>query len=68
MEAQAIIKPQVDFKNVNGNVYVLLEICLKALKQAGFKDYAKELKNRVFESEGYQQALLIMSEYCKIKW
>lgn len=56
---------KVDAKIIgaNGNVYNLLAICQRALKDNGYNEEAKELYERVTNSESYDMALSIMQEY-----
>ena len=56
---------KVDAKiiSANGNVYNLLAICQRALKDNGYNEEAKELYERVTNSESYDMALSIMQEY-----
>jgi len=59
-----------NFKKVNakiigedGNVFNLIGICSKALKNNGYYDEASELVKRVTNSHSYDEALQIMLEY-----
>lgn len=56
---------KVDAKIIgaNGNVYNLLAICQRALKDNGYNDEANELYKKVTNSESYDMALSIMQEY-----
>lgn len=56
---------KVDAKIIgaDGNVYNLLGICQRALKDNGYNDEAKELYERITNSESYDMALSIMQEY-----
>ena len=56
---------KVDAKIIgaNGNVYNLLAICQRALRENGYNEEAKELYERVTNSESYDMALSIMQEY-----
>lgn len=47
----------------NGNVFNLINICENSLKGAGFEDEAEEMKQRIYESKSYDEALMIMQEY-----
>ena len=57
-------KPTAKVIGEDGNVFNTLAICSKALKRDGQHDKAKEMSDRVFDAENYQQALNIMQEYC----
>lgn len=47
----------------DGNVFNLLGICQRALKDNGYNDEAKELYQRVINCKSYDIALSIMQEY-----
>lgn len=59
------LKPIVKAIGENGNVFNLLGICSRALKQIGQTDEAKEMSARVFACGSYDEALRIMMEYCE---
>lgn len=60
-------KPIAKVLGQNGNVFNLIAICSRALKDNGQSDKAKEMSDRVFDSESYNEALSIMSEYCELQ-
>lgn len=47
----------------DGNVLNLISICVKSLKENGFKEEAEEMKKRINLSKSYDEALSIMCEY-----
>lgn len=47
----------------DGNVFNLIGICQRALKENGYQKEAKELGDRVTSSKSYDEALNIMMEY-----
>lgn len=47
----------------DGNIFSLIGICQRALKDNGYKDKAKELADRVTSSHSYNEALQIIMEY-----
>jgi hypothetical protein len=59
-------KPKAKLLGKDGNVFNLLGICSLALKNAGQKEEAKEMAEKVFESKSYDEALAIMMEYCDV--
>lgn len=59
-------KPKAKVIGKDGNVFNLIGICSRALKDAGMKDQATEMSNRVFGCGSYDEALVIMSEYCEL--
>jgi hypothetical protein len=62
-----MFKPKVTLTGANGNVFNLLGICTKALKEAGQKEQAKELQEKLFEASSYEDALRLMEEYCEVE-
>ena len=47
----------------DGNVFNLIGICQRSLKENGYQKEAKELGDRVTSSKSYDEALNIMMEY-----
>ena len=66
-KAEVQMKPVAQVTGENGNVFVTLGICSKALKKAGMADKAKEMSERALCAESYNQALNIMQEYCEME-
>jgi hypothetical protein len=60
-------KPVVTFTGHDGNVFALLGLCTRALKKNDQKDLAKELTEKVFASESYDEALHIMMDYVEVE-
>ena len=56
-------KPKVKLVGQNGNIYNILGIASRALKEAGYADEAKEMQTEVFASDSYQEALAIVLQY-----
>ena len=56
---------KVDAKIIgaDGNIFNLLGICSRALKENGYKKEAEELCQRVTNSSSYDMALSIIQEY-----
>jgi len=59
-------KPSVILIGVNSNVYNLLAICTRALKAADMPDKAEELSGKVLACGSYDEALVLMMEYCDV--
>lgn len=53
----------MDCRNLDGNIFFVLGKARRVLKKAGQKEKVKEMSDRVFESENYDQALSIIFEY-----
>ena len=60
-------KPKVKLVGESGNVFNLMGICSRALKNVGMKGESKEMCNRVFKCGSYEEALVIMMEYCDVE-
>ena len=56
-------KPKVKLVGQNGNIYNILGIASRALKEAGYADEAKEMRTKVFASDSYEEALAIVLQY-----
>ena len=64
---EATKKPVAKVIGQDGNVFNLVGICAKALRGANLTKEATEMTARVFDSDGYSEALRIMGEYCELK-
>jgi hypothetical protein len=61
------MKPVAYLIGENGNIFNLVAIASKALKQLNMYDSAKEMQNRVLSSNSYEEALSIIGDYVKIR-
>lgn len=59
-------KPKCALIRQDGNIFNLVGIASRTLKQNGMKEEAKEMSNRVFSSHSYDEALNIIGEYVEI--
>jgi len=66
MENSEKKKPRAKLVGENGNVFNLMGICSRALKEAGMNDEAKEMIGKITSSKSYDEALAIMSDYCDV--
>jgi hypothetical protein len=66
MEKTEFIKPSVQLTGEDGNIFNLVGIARRALKRNGLQEKAEEMANRVFQSDSYESALRIISEYCDV--
>jgi hypothetical protein len=66
MQTKSIIKPKAKVIGKDGNVFNLIGICSNALKKANQHDRVKEMTEKVFKSESYDEALVIMNDYCTL--
>jgi len=56
-------KPIMQLEGHDGNIYFILGRASNLLKQAGQPDQAQEMWDRVLNSQSYNEALNIISEY-----
>lgn len=63
MHKDVLLKPKVKLVGQNGNIYNILGIASRALKEAGYADEAKEMQTKVFASDSYEEALAIVLQY-----
>lgn len=59
-------KIEVKLIGEDGNIFNLLGIASRALKRNGQRDEAEEMSERVFKSNSYDEALIIISDYVEI--
>lgn len=59
-------KPRCKLIGTDGNVFSLTAKASEALKKAGMADKAKEMRDKVFASRSYNEALNIIGEYVDI--
>ena len=56
-------KPKCPIIGADGNIFSVMGIASRTLKQNGMPHAAKEMRSRVMESGGYDNALAIIMEY-----
>lgn len=59
-------KPKCALIGQDGNIFNLIGIASRTLKSNGMQEEAKEMSNRVFSSQSYNEALCIIGEYVEI--
>ena len=59
-------KPKCALIGQNGNIFNLVGIASRTLKQNGMREEAKEMSDKVFSSHSYDEALNIIGEYVEI--
>lgn len=59
-------KPDCALIGQDGNIFNLVGIAARTLREHGLSDQAKEMKDRVFASGSYGEALCIIGEYVNI--
>jgi hypothetical protein len=59
-------KPKAKVIGENGNVFNLIAICGLSLKKVGQEEKYSEMKQKIFKCHSYDEALMIMSDYCEL--
>ncbi len=65
-EEPAAIKPDCPLAGQDGNIYNLLGIAGRALRECGQMEQDEKMKERVYSSGSYREALSIIGEYVNI--
>lgn len=61
-----IKKPIAKVVGEDGNVFVTIAICHRALRAAGRREDAEKMRQEVMACGSYHEALNIMGEYCEL--
>lgn len=59
-------RPICKFSEQNGNVYNLIGLARRALKDAGYRKEAEEMTEKVQKTRSYDEALAVMNEYVDV--
>ena len=59
-------KPDCELIGQDGNIFNLMGIASRTLRENGMKEEATEMRTRIMESDSYSSALCIISEYVNI--
>lgn len=59
-------KPDCALIGRDGNIFNLVGIAARTLREHGLKNQANEMKDRIFSSGSYEEALCIIGEYVNI--
>ncbi len=59
-------KPRCPLIGADGNIFNLLGMASRTLRENGMRDQAKEMQSRVTASGSYSEALNILGEYVEI--
>jgi hypothetical protein len=62
-----MMKPKCQLIGRDGNIFNLMGIASKALKETGQKEKADEMIKRITASKSYDEALGIIMEYVKVE-
>lgn len=61
------MKPKCQLIGRDGNIFNLMGIASRTLKQAGLKEKADEMIKRITASKSYDEALGIIMEYVEVE-
>ena len=61
------MKPKCQLVGHDGNIFNLMGIASKALKEAGQKEKSDEMIKRITDSKSYDEALRIIMEYVEVE-
>lgn len=61
------MKPICKLVGTNGNIFALVGKASACLKKNKLADQAKEMTEKVFKSESYDDALCIIMEYVEVE-
>ena len=59
-------KPDCPLIGQNGNIFNLMGIASRTLKEHGMEEQAREMRSRIMESGSYDKALVIIGDYVNI--
>ena len=61
------MKPVCKLIGENGNIFNLIGIARRALKEAGEPEKANEMTERVMQAGSYDEALRVIMEYVEVE-
>ena len=61
------MKPKAKLIGENGNIFNLMALASRALKEAGMKEKADEMVEKITQSKSYDEALQVMMEYVEVE-
>ena len=65
-ESQEVIKPDCELIGQDSNIFNLMGIAARTLRENGLDEQAKEMIDKVTSSGSYNEALLAISDYVNI--
>lgn len=60
------MKPECKLIGEDGNVFNLLGLASRTLKEHGMAEEAAEMRGRVFASGSYDEALCVIADYVEV--
>lgn len=67
MEISKQKKPDCKLIGEDGNIFALIAIASRALRQNGMAEQAVEMRDRICATDNYDKALCIIGEYVNIR-
>lgn len=64
---EQVKKPVADFRKVDGNVFNLIGIAMKAVKKHYDAETVKKFKEEVFQQTSYPAVIAYIGEYCEVR-
>ena len=61
------MKPKCKLTGADSNIFNLIGIARKALREAGQREKGEEMTNRVYETKSYDEALQTIMEYVEVE-
>lgn len=61
------MKPKCKLTGTDGNIFNLIGLARKALREAGQKELGKEMTSRIYGAESYDKVLQIIMEYVEVE-
>lgn len=66
VKKEQVLKPDCPLIGQNGNIFNLMGIASRTLKDNGMSEQAEEMRNKIMASGSYEEALNILGEYVNI--
>ena len=61
------MKPKCKLTGADGNIFNLMGLARKALREEGQRELGEEMTNRVYGAESYDEAIQIIMEYVEVE-
>lgn len=61
------MKPKCKLVGNDGNIFNLMGIATKTLKEEGLREKSDEMVKRIMNSKSYDEALKIITEYVEVE-
>lgn len=61
------MKPKCKLVGTDGNIFNLIGLARKALREAGQRELGEEMTNRVYGAESYDEVLQIKMGYVEVE-